>query len=188
MNKKRKAAIFVITIIVNVLFYYLCGYWQQMKYNITSYIDLLFGVLSLILLGVGEVSVAVQLFYRNKYKNLKKRVFELQFVRQCVLLILFYVCSLLFTKVLIFINTLFYLPILALCLSVFWTRGSRILWTGEEESFYLSELGMFYRISNITENDDVIELTGIDKNNRDRNILIRKRNALETNIKGADYY
>jgi len=56
--------------------------------------------------------------------------------------------------------------------------GSRTLWTGEkgEDSYYMDDLATWYVVSNVMENDDVVEITCAAPGDRGRIISIAKKN------------
>ncbi len=175
MKKTERVWIFLATIAFNIVFFVLCRRGLMDYINLAYWIDVLFCIIALFVLGFGETSIINQILCRKRYGQLHKREFDKRFILQCILVGLYYVLSVLFVTVLIYKNLVFYLYVLAMGLSVFWTKGSRVLWSGENESFYLDERGKLFQIHAVTENEDVIELTGLDSDGRDRNILIQKR-------------
>lgn len=171
----KKLLIFVAACVWNIAFLYLCGFWQQIPLNEDYYIDILFGVLSVFLLSMGNVSVVLQIVCRKRFAKLQKKVFDKKFIRQCVLFLIFYVGSLLYVRELVFELGAFYVALLAFVMSVGWLSGSRVLWKGEENSYYLNEGCKLYKVENILENDKVFELACTRAGERDRTITIEKR-------------
>ena len=159
----------------NILFLFLCGFWQQIPLNIDYFIDIFFGVLSVLLLSAGNVSVIMQIVCRVKYRAWKRKVFDKRFLRQCILFVIFYVGSLLYVRELVFVHGAFYVALLAFVMSVGWLGGSRTLWMGETGGFYLNEACKLYQVTDVVENDKVYELACTRKGERDRTITIEKK-------------
>ena len=171
----KRILIFIAACIWNIIFLYLCGFWQQIPLNIDYFIDIFFGVLSVLLLSLGNVSVITQIVGRIKFKELKRKTFDKKFLRQCILLVIFYVGSLVYVRELVFVHGAFYVALFAFVMSVGWLGGSRTLWMGAEGGFYLNETGKLYHVSAVVENDKVFELACTRKGERDRTITIEKK-------------
>lgn len=171
----KRFVIFIVACLWNILFLYLCGFWQQIPLNIDYFIDIFFGVLSVVLLSLGNVSVIIQIICRVKYSKLQKMVFDKKFIRQCILFVIFYVGSALYVRELVFVHGAFYVALFAFVMSVGWLSGSKILWTGEEKSYYLNESGKLYNVEAVMENDKVFELACTRAGERDRTITIEKK-------------
>jgi len=91
----------------------------------------------------------------------------------------YYVGSLTYLAAAITIYKASYLSVFALVLCPLWLAGgSRTLWTGEEgeASYYLDEASKWYEVSNVTENDDVVEIKCKAPGDRERTISIAKKN------------
>lgn len=171
----KRILIFIIACIWNILFLYLCGFWQQIPLNIDYFIDIFFGVLSVILLSLGNVSVIIQILCRVKFAKLQKKIFDIKFIRQCILFAVFYVGSIIYVRELVFVHGAFYVALFAFVMSVGWLGGSRVLWISEEKSYYLNESGKLYHVEAVVENDKVFELACTRKGERDRIITIEKK-------------
>ena len=112
-------------------------------------------------------------------------------MKQCVALVSYYVIAIALVASVEYIYGTFYVAVAALVLSVFWMSGSRTLWleTGAEKviateseeaegrviGYYLAELGKFYEVKNVMENDDVIEMVCQARGDRERTITIAKK-------------
>lgn len=175
----KKIIVFLATCMWNVLFFYLCGYWQQMHLNAEWFIDLFFGVLAVILMAFGEANVIWQIYYRNKLRTCTKKVFDKKYIRQCVLLMLYHAIVLYFLRVIVFVQSVFYISLLAVVLSLGWLRGSKTLWTSEEASYFLTETGKLYHVESVMENEKVFELACTREGERDRTITIEKKAVIE---------
>lgn len=177
MKKHKKALFFVAAVIVNTIFFWLCDYGKVQHPDTATYLDPFLGVIAVVALAAGEASVGIQIYYRCKYKSLKLRTFDLKFWRQCALLVAYYVGSLAYLATAVSIYKASYLSIFALALCTLWlTGGSRVLWMGEEASYYMDETTKWYEVSNIMENDDVVEITCKAPGDRERTISIAKKN------------
>lgn len=179
MEKYKKSLFYVAAVIANAAFFTLCEYGKVQHPDTASYLDSFLGIVAVVALSAGEASVGVQIYYRCKYKNLICRTFEMKFWRQCVLLVVYYVGSLVYLAVAFSIYKASYLSIFAIILCPLWlTGGSRILWTGDvgEASYYLDESAKWYEVRNIMENDDVVEITCKAPGDRERIISIAKKN------------
>lgn len=171
----KRIFIFIAACLWNILFLYLCGFWQQIPLNIDYFIDIFFGVLSVLLLALGNTSVIIQIICRVKFSKLKKKVFDKKFIRQCILFVIFYVGSALYVRELVYVHGAFYVALFAFVMSVGWLGGSRTLWQGEEGGFFLNEVGKLYTVTSVVENDKVFELACTRKGERDRMITIEKK-------------
>lgn len=187
MNKKTKTLTFLTATLCNIGFYFLCGYWQNITQSRSKFIDVLFGILAVIGLSYGITSVILQIYCRKKLSGLAKRELSFKFPFQCLLLAIYYVSAILLKLELVFNFSIFYLAAFAAFLSLFWLHGSRVLWTGEEKSYFLDETGRLFTVNNITENDDAIELACSIAGDRDRNITIYKRKQYDNSDKNDLY-
>lgn len=178
MKKNSKWLLFIAAVVVNTAFFVLCDYGKVRHPDTASYLDPFLGVLAVIALAFGEVKVGIQLYYRNKYRNLKHRFFDFKLLRQCAALIIYYAGSLIYLAAAITIYKASYLSVFALVLCPLWlSGGSRILWIGDkgEDSYYLDETTKWYEVSNVTENDDVVEIKCKAPGDRERTISIAKK-------------
>ena len=178
MKKYMKLVIFVMTAVANVVFFLLCEYGKVQHPDTASYLDPFLGVLAILSLAYGEMKLGIQLYYRAKYTHLKRRAFDMKFWRQLLSLAAYYVGSLVYLSVAITIYKASYISVFALVLSPLWlSGGSRILWSGHtgEESFYLDESAKWYEVSNVMENDDVVEIKCQAPGDRERTISIAKK-------------
>lgn len=178
MEKYKKALFYVAAVIANAAFFTLCDYGKVHHPDTASYLDSFLGIIAVVALSAGEARVGVQIYYRCKYRNLSCRTFDMKFWRQCALLVVYYVGSLVYLSVAVTIYKASYLSIFALVLCPLWlTGGSRILWTGDvgEGSFYLDETTKWYEVSNVMENDDVVEIKCQAPGDRERTISIAKK-------------
>ncbi len=171
----KRIFIFLMACIWNILFLYLCGFWQQIPLNIDYFIDIFFGVLSIILLSLGNTSVIIQMICRVKFSKIKKKVFDKKYIRQCLLFFVFYIGSVFYVQELVFVHGAFYVALFAFVMSVGWLGGSRTLWIGEEGGYYLNETGKFYHVTTVAENEKVYELACTRAGERDRTITIEKK-------------
>ena len=162
----KKSTFFILMCIWNALFFFLCGYWQQMNLMVDLGVDLGFGVIAVIFISLGEASVIQQ-------------VFEYRLVKQIVLLLIFHLGVFLLRTNLINIHGIFYISAFALLLSMGWLKGSEILWIGEDASYYMIENGKVYNVVNVMENTKVFELSCTGKGERDRVITIEKKEAID---------
>jgi len=178
MKKNIKWLFFVVAAVVNTVFFLLCDYGKVQHPDTATYLDPFLGLIAVIALAFGEASLGVQLYYRGKYKNLNCRTFDRKFWRQCTVLAVYYIGSLIYLWAAFSIYKASYLSIFALVLCPLWlTGGSRTLWTGEagEDSFFLDETTKWYEVSNVMENDDVVEIKCKAPGDRERTISIAKK-------------
>ena len=177
MEKKTKSLFFVAAVITNNVFFLLCGYGKAQQPGTAGYLDPFLGVLAVAVLAYGETSLLIQLYLKSKYKGLECRMFDMKFWRQCILFAVYYVGCLIYLSVMIYNYSVSYISIFALVLCPLWMTGSRILWMGEqgEEAYYLDDLGKWYVVSNVMENDDVVEMKCAAPGDRERTITIAKK-------------
>lgn len=180
MTKGTKQLIFVAAVFVNIVFFLLCGYGKVQQPDTASYLDPFLGAIAVAVLAYGETSVTVQLYLRNKYQRLKRRAFDIKFWRQCILFTLYYVGSVLYLSVALYDFSPSYISIFAMVLCPLWMTGSRTLWTGDagEDSYYLDDLGKWYVVSNVMENEDVVEIRCAALGDRERVITIAKKKGM----------
>lgn len=178
MKKTAKLMVFLLAIGLNIIFFLACEYGKVQHPDTASYLDPFLGVIAVLLLSYGEMKLGIQLYCRGKYTHLKCRTFDMKFWRQLISLAAYYLGSLVYLAVAITVYKASYLSIFALALSPLWlTGGSRTLWTGHtgEESYYLDESAKWYIVSNVMENDDVVEIKCQAPGDRERTISIAKR-------------
>ncbi len=178
MKKVAKLFIFLAAIGLNIIFFLACEYGKVQHPDTASYLDPFLGVLAVLLLSYGEVKLGVQLYCRGKYTHLQRRTFDMKFWRQLISLAVYYVGSLVYLSVAITVYKASYLSVFALVLSPLWLTGcSRTLWSGQsgEESYFLDESAKWYVVSNVMENEDVVEIKCQAPGDRERTISIAKK-------------
>ena len=178
MENYKKSLFYVAAVIANAAFFTLCDYGKVHHPDTASYLDSFLGIVAVVALSAGVARVGVQIYYRCKYKNLNCRTFDMKFWRQCSALAVYYIGSLVYLAVAYSIYKASYLSIFAIILCPLWLPGgSRTLWRGHtgEDSFYLDETTKWYEVSNIMENDDVVEIKCQAPGDRERTISIAKK-------------
>ncbi len=178
MKKTRKWIGFVVALLCNTAFLLLCGYGRIHHLDTATYWDPFLGVIAVFVLACGNLSIAVQLFFRCKYRHLKRRTFDRKLWRQCFVMAVYYVGSVLYLSVMMYEFMVSYLSIFAIALSPLWLLGgSRTLWRAgeDEEAYYLDDSGKWYVVHAVTENDKVIELKCTAPGDRTRIIVIEKK-------------
>ncbi len=178
MKKTTKLLIFMVALICNTLFLLLCGYGQIHHEETATYWDPILGVAAVFVLACGNTAVVVQLYFRSKYRYLKRRSFDWKFRRQCFLLTIYYIGSLWYLSAMTYEFMVSYLSIFAIALSPLWLLGgSRTLWRSQDggEAYYLDDLGKWYVVHDVMENDYVVEIRCTAPGDRERTITIEKR-------------
>lgn len=175
----KKSHFFIVTLIWNVALFWLCGYWQQADVKADVGVTLVAGIIAVIVLALGEASVIQQFYMMSKCKKHKMQVFEYRLFKQIFVLIVFHVVLAVLKSNLINIQGVFYIAAVAIFLSMGWIKGSEILWSSEEKSYYLIGNGNIYNVENIMENTKVFELSCTRKGERDRIITIEKKDAID---------
>lgn len=174
-----KKVFIAIMLVWNILFFFLCEYWQRMNVEMDKGVGLAVGIIAVIVLALGEASVVQQFYLCAKWKTYKMQVFEYRLVKQIVLLVVFHVCAVLIVNNLVNINGVFYVAALGIFFSMGWLKGSEILWTAEGVGHYLIGNGNVYHVESYTENTKVFELSCTRKGERDRVITIEKKEAID---------
>ena len=178
MKKTTKPAIFFAAVAINIVFFLLCGYGKVHHPDTATYLDPFLGAIAVAVLAYGETGAALQLYFRSRYNRLTCRTFDIKFWRQCILLVIYYAGSLIYLSASPSVYKASFLSVFAIILSPLWmTGGSRTLWMGHtgEESFYLDESAKWYEVSNVMENDDVVEIMCKAPGDRERTISIAKK-------------
>jgi len=181
MKKNTRKYLFAGALVFNILFFLLCGYQNAHQEHTATYLDPFLGVIAVVVLAYGEKNLITQFYFRNKYKQLNRRTFDKKFPVQCAALALYYAGSLAYLAVALYDFSVSYLAIFAMALCPLWLNGSNTLWTGEigEESFYLDDRGKWYVVSQVTENEAIVEITGTAPGDRERTITHYKNKTAE---------
>lgn len=177
MKKTTKLLIFVAALICNTAFLLLSGYGQIHHEETNTYLDPFLGVAAVVVLALGCTGVGVQLYFRSKYCHMERRTFDWKFLRQCLVLAIYYVGSVIYLSVMTYNFMVSYLSIFAIALSPLWMMGgSRTLWQsrGGGEAYYLDDSGKWYVVHEVTENDYVVEIKCTAPGDRDRTVTIEK--------------
>lgn len=175
----KKGHFFIVTLVWNVVLFWLCDYWQQVNVKADMGVTLAAGIVAVIVIALGEAGVIQQIYMMAKCKKHKMQVFEYRLFKQIFLLVLFHVGVVVLKSNLINIQGVFYMAALGIFLSMGWLKGSEILWTSEEKGYYLIGNGKIYNVENIMENTKVFELSCTRKGERDRVITIEKKEAID---------
>ncbi|MBO5177734.1 MAG: hypothetical protein J6C07_09775 [Lachnospiraceae bacterium] len=178
MKKSTKPILFFAAAAVNIIFFLLCGYGKIQQPDTASYLDPFLGTVAVAVLAYGEVNLLIQLYFRSKYHMLKRRTFDMKFWRQLIVIVAYYIGTLVYLATSVMIYKAGYISVFAIVLSPLWLiGGSRTLWTDHsgEESYYLDESTKWYKVSNVMENDDVVEITCKAPDDRERTISIAKK-------------
>jgi ABC-type uncharacterized transport system permease subunit len=178
MKKPTKPILFFAAVAFNIIFFLLCGYGKVQIPNTASFLDPFLGAVAVAVLAYGEATLLIQLYFRSKYRTLKRRAFDLKFWRQLIVLVAYYIGTLVYLSVAYMVYKAGYMSIFAIVLSPLWLiGGSRTLWTDHsgEEAYYLDEAAKWYKVSNVMENDDVVEIKCQAPGDRERTISIAKK-------------
>jgi len=178
MKRTAKPILFFVAVAVNIIFFLLCGYGKVQIPNTASYLDPFLGAVAVAVLAYGEANLLIQLYCRSKYHTLKRRTFDMKFWRQLSTIAVYYIGTLIYLAVATMVYKAGYISIFAIVLSPLWLAGgSRTLWSGHtgEEAFYLDESAKWYEVSNVMENDDVVEIKCQAPGDRERTISIAKK-------------
>lgn len=177
MKKQTKFIIFLAAAVANIIFFWVFDYGKVQVPDTSKLLDPILGVLAVLALAFGETNVISQIYFRDKYRKMKKRTFDIKFWRQCFVLFLYYVGTLVFLASSHSIYDAGYMSIFAIVLSPLWlSGGSRVLWTDHsgEEAYYINESAKWYKVSKVMENEDVLEITCQAPGDRERTISIPK--------------
>lgn len=156
MKKYIRLVLFIISAGINVLFFYLCDYWMQGKGSFTPKLDLICGIVAVVALALMESRFLVQLLLRVKFSVAKKRVFDIRIWVQGALLAIYYIGCISLKHSVEFSYGVTYIALFAGVLAVVWlgfVKGGRVLWTGENGSYFLDENGKFYSVISVNESE-----------------------------------
>ena len=146
MNRLIRCVLFAAACGCNALFYYLCGYWEQMFTSQTLVVDLFYGIVASVALALIETRFGIQIILRIRFASYKKRVFDYRVWIQAVMIALYYVAAVVFVNSVEFVHGIFYITVLAVLMAVAWfgwVKGGRVLWTGEKGRYFLRTVGCF---------------------------------------------
>lgn len=178
MNRFGRFIIFVVTCGINILFYMLCGYWMQMLTSPTPFIDLFYGLVGTVALGLIETRFGIQLVLRCRFAGFKKRVFDNRLWIQAGMLALYYILSVSFVRSVEFVHGIFYISVLAFLMTVAWfgwVKGGRVLWTGDTKSWFLDQDCKFYKVNAVSETDTQVFVVCALNELRNKTVIINKR-------------
>ena len=175
----KKGHFFIVTLVWNVALFWLCDYWQQANVKLDVGVTLVAGIIAVIVIALGEAGVIQQLYMMAKCKKHKMQVFEYCLFRQIFVLIIFHVALVVIKSNLINIQGVFYIAAIGIFLSMWWLKGSEILWTSEEKSYYLIGNGKVYNVENVMENTKAYKISCTRKGERDRIFTIEKKDAID---------
>ena len=102
MKKTRKWIGFVVALLCNTAFLLLCGYGRIHHLDTATYWDPFLGVIAVFVLACGNLSIAVQLYFRSKYRHLKRWTFDRKFWRQCIVMAVYYAGSVFYLSVMMY--------------------------------------------------------------------------------------
>lgn len=177
MNRLVRWVLFAAACGCNVLFYFLCGYWEQMFTSQTPVIDLLYGIVATVALALIETRFGIQIVLRVRFASYKKRVFDYRVWIQAVMLALYYVAAVAFVNSVEFVHGIFYISVMAVLMTVAWfgwVKGGRVLWTGEQDSYFLNEDGRFYKVKAVSETEELVFVICMLNQLRDKTVIIKK--------------
>jgi len=177
MNRLVRYILFLLACGCNALFYYLCGYWEQMFTSQTLVIDLFYGIIASVALALLETRFGLQVLLRLRFIRYEKRVFDYRVLVQAVMLVVYYVAAVLFVNSVEFVHGIFYITVLAVLMAVAWfgwVKGGRVLWTDSKESYFLDEDGKFYKVKAVSENEELVFVVCILNKLRDKTVIIKK--------------
>lgn len=178
MKKITKLLIFLVAAAVNIGFFLACGYGKVQLPNTSDLLDPFLGTLAVVALAYGEMLLMLQIYFRDKYRAFEKRVFDFKFWRQCFAIAVYYVGILIFFAASNSVYEAGYMAIFAIVLSPLWlSGGSRVLWTDHSgsEAYFLNESAKWFVVSNVMENDDVVEIKCKAPGDRERTISVAKK-------------
>lgn len=156
MKKYMRLILFLISAGANVLFFHFCDYWTQGKGSYTPKLDLICGIVAIVVLALMESRFLVQLLLRAKFSAAKKRIFDIRIWVQGALLLIYYIGCVSLKYSVEFDYGVTYIALFAGALAVVWlgfVKGGRVLWTGENGSYFLDEDGKFYPVIRVSESE-----------------------------------
>ena len=123
----KKRVFFILMLVWNVLFFFLCNYWQRMDVEMDLGVGLTAGIIAVIVIALGEASVVQQFYLSAKWKSYQKRVFENRLIKQIFLLVVFHVVALLIVNNLINIHGVFYVAAIGIGTNEVWIEMLRLI-------------------------------------------------------------
>uniref|UniRef100_UPI0040559D7B hypothetical protein n=1 Tax=Acetatifactor sp. TaxID=1872090 RepID=UPI0040559D7B len=158
MSNKKRILISVVAGLLNILYLGMCDYWQIAVKHRGVWAYIIIGIMTVVILALTEACIVIQLYYRKKYLEYKRVVFDSTLWIQVGILIFYYVSSCVFTYMLSEAYIFHYLIIVPIGLSTLLTKAGRVMWISEEQTYFLNEKSVFYRVKELRERNDSIEL------------------------------
>lgn len=177
MNRLIRLVLFCVAFAGNILFYSVCGYWAQMFSGQTPVIDLFYGIIAGIALGLIEMHFFVQLLVRIRFASYQKRSFDYRLWIQLVMLALYYIASISLVRSVEYVHGIFYISVLAVLLTIAWfgwVKCGRILFLGQDTQWFLNDNGRLYKVRSVTENEELVFVVCALNELRDKTVIIKK--------------
>ena len=160
MSNTKKISIILIAGILNVLYFYACGFWTSLKTEgIRGLLYGIWGLVVIVILAMGATCIGLQLYYRIKYRRFRRYDCDRMIWIQCLLLLFYYVSAFLFAYVYSLESAMLYLVMVPTAIIVFLIRAGKAIWKSDEEIYFLHENGSLYRVTELHEETDKIEFT-----------------------------
>lgn len=167
MRDSWKYICLMITSILNVVYFLMLDFWKYIltgelfdKVNgkVSIILGIVLGAYAILVLAFSETSILVQLYYRKKYSMFGRKCFDNNMKVQISLLVLYYISSIVFSKIISVEVFMRYLVLLPVLMAVNLIKVSRTVWEKENTILFIDVNGQLVDIDEICVGKDTIEL------------------------------
>lgn len=167
MKDSQKKIYLLIAGMCNAVYFYVLDFWKytlegKLLDNSGSMVSIIFGIIlglfAILSLAFSETSILVQLYYRKKYSEFERKCFDNNMLVQILLLLLYYITSLIFSKVISDEAFMIYLMLLPILMAISLAKMSRIVWEKDDAIIFMDVDGQLVDIDEICVGKDTIEL------------------------------
>lgn len=174
MSNINKVLIWLLTFILNIFFLGEINYWNGLQGIESVLLYVLLGIMAAVILGLSEVCILVQIYYRVKLRSYKYYVLDRNIWFQVIILLFYYFSSIFFSYEPLELELNSYLVMLPIALSSFMIKASKVVWIGKRDRLFLNERGELFKIDAIREEDTKIKFICFDQKQGEYIESIRK--------------
>ena len=131
---------------------------DKVNSRISIILGMFLGAYVVLVLAFSETSILVQLYYRKKYSMFERKCLDNNMKVQISLLVLYYISSIVFSKIISVEDFMRCLVLLPVAMAVNSIKVSRTVWEKEDAILFMDVNGQLVDIDEICVGNDTIEL------------------------------